>query len=158
MIVHAHEEHWGSWLEHKLELWSKNLFTKIQTSWNHALSRITKPLWPVPTLSLASRSCLTTTVSASRRTWVTAARRHRAARTIEPLSAPIVPGSWWSSYCSSHNFSISAPVVQKRTVSIKNQNDFIRQTLKNSNLSLLLIHVWCLTVLSKHVSFFSFFF
>lgn len=86
------------------------------------------------TLSLACRSCLTTIVSASRRTWVTAAKRHRAARTIEPLSAiaefptieplppdglvsPSVQQDCASSYCSSQSFSMAIPRILDSNVS-----------------------------------------
>lgn len=67
-------------------------------------------------------------VSASSKTWVTAANRHLAARTIEPLSAipelptidplppdglvsPSVQQDCASSYCSSHSFSMAIPRI-----------------------------------------------
>lgn len=58
------------------------------------------------TLSLARRSCLTTTRSARRRTLVTEPRRHLAALTTDPRSARL------SSIAHSHNFSIAEPATR----------------------------------------------
>lgn len=113
------------------------------------------------TLSLAWSNCLTTIVSARRRTWVTAARRHLAARTMDPLSAilprieplpppplpadglisPSVRQICESSYWSSHNFSMAAPVKNKSkrwnklNESINHQVEYIRMTIHDDRLS-----------------------
>lgn len=59
------------------------------------------------TLSCASRSCLTTTISARSSTLVTEPKRHLAARTTEPLSVRLSVIATW------HSFSMEHPATQK---------------------------------------------
>lgn len=69
------------------------------------------------TLSLANSNCLTTTISASRRTRVTDVRRDRPARTIAPRSqnGPSGDGRPSGSVATiSHKRSIEEPITSNR--------------------------------------------
>lgn len=93
-------------------LWDTYNDGRLSRSKNHQLN--------CHTLSLASRSCLTTTISANSNTLVTAPNRHLAALTNAVRSA----NTSISSSVSSHILSIAPPETQTALNNGKNSQDY----------------------------------